>query len=98
MTEKPKYFLHDSAYADAGAEIGEDSKIWHFSHIMQGSRLGQKCSLGQNVQRTVSPSVRDPSESSSVLGGRARAKHAGQSPALLSRALTLECTPVHRNL
>ncbi len=43
------YFVHPTAVIDAGAEIGEGSKIWHFSHVMAGVRLGRGCNLGQNV-------------------------------------------------
>lgn len=43
------FFAHESAYVDAGAEIGSDTKIWHFCHVMSGARLGARCSLGQNV-------------------------------------------------
>jgi UDP-2-acetamido-3-amino-2,3-dideoxy-glucuronate N-acetyltransferase len=50
-SEKPKrsYFVHESAYADDGAEIGAGTKIWHFSHIMKGARIGQRSIIGQNV-------------------------------------------------
>ena len=48
MTEK-KYFVHESSYVDDGVEIGSDSKIWHFSHLMSGTKIGQKCNIGQNV-------------------------------------------------
>lgn len=47
------YFAHESCYIDAGAEIGAGTKIWHFSHIMSDSVLGENCNLGQNV--VVSP-------------------------------------------
>ena len=40
---------HESAYVDSGARVGAGTKIWHFSHIMAGARVGGKCSLGQNV-------------------------------------------------
>jgi UDP-2-acetamido-3-amino-2,3-dideoxy-glucuronate N-acetyltransferase len=43
------YFVHESAYADEGAEIGAGTKIWHFAHVMKGARIGQKCIIGQNV-------------------------------------------------
>ena len=43
------YFIHESSYADEGAEIGEGTKIWHFCHIMGGAKIGKNCSLGQNV-------------------------------------------------
>jgi UDP-2-acetamido-3-amino-2,3-dideoxy-glucuronate N-acetyltransferase len=43
------YFVHESAYVDQGAEIEVGTKIWHFSHIMKGARIGQRCVLGQNV-------------------------------------------------
>jgi UDP-2-acetamido-3-amino-2,3-dideoxy-glucuronate N-acetyltransferase len=44
-----KFFVHESAYVDEGAGIGPGSKIWHFSHVMKGARLGEKCVIGQNV-------------------------------------------------
>lgn len=47
-SERP-YFVHESAYADEGAEIGERTKIWHFSHVMKGARIGERCVIGQNV-------------------------------------------------
>lgn len=43
------YFMHESSFVDDGAVIGKGSKIWHFSHIMSGTRIGECCSLGQNV-------------------------------------------------
>lgn len=43
------YFIHETALADEGAEIGAGCKVWHFSHIMSGARLGEGCNLGQNV-------------------------------------------------
>ena len=43
------YFVHESSYVDDGAEIGEGTKIWHFSHIMPGSKIGKNCNIGQNV-------------------------------------------------
>jgi len=43
------YFRHESAFVDKGAEIGDDSKIWHFAHVCSGARLGRGVSLGQNV-------------------------------------------------
>ncbi len=45
----PPCFAHESAYIDPGAEIGAGSKIWHFSHVMKGARIGERCILGQNV-------------------------------------------------
>lgn len=50
-----KYFAHPTAVIDEGCEIGEGTKIWHFSHIMQGCRIGKNCNLGQNV--VISPGV-----------------------------------------
>lgn len=44
-----KYFCHETACVDEGAEIGEGTKIWHFSHILPGARVGRHCSIGQNV-------------------------------------------------
>jgi UDP-2-acetamido-3-amino-2,3-dideoxy-glucuronate N-acetyltransferase len=45
----PDYFVHESSYVDDGAVIGAGSKIWHFSHIMAGAVIGERCNLGQNV-------------------------------------------------
>jgi UDP-2-acetamido-3-amino-2,3-dideoxy-glucuronate N-acetyltransferase len=42
-------FIHESAYVDDGATLGEGTKVWHFSHILPGSRIGRDCSIGQNV-------------------------------------------------
>ncbi|MSR54134.1 MAG: N-acetyltransferase [Gemmataceae bacterium] len=46
--DKP-YFAHESAYVDDPCEIGDGTKIWHFSHIMPKVKIGKKCILGQNV-------------------------------------------------
>ena len=43
------YFVHPSSYIDEDVIIGEGTKIWHFSHIQSGSRIGRQCVLGQNV-------------------------------------------------
>jgi len=43
------YFVHPTAVVDEGASIGAGTKIWHFSHIMSGARIGKHCVLGQNV-------------------------------------------------
>lgn len=43
------YFVHESSFVDDGAEVGAGTKIWHFSHVMSGSKLGIRCILGQNV-------------------------------------------------
>lgn len=42
-------FVHESAYVDDGAQIGEGTKVWHFSHISAGARIGARCVFGQNV-------------------------------------------------
>jgi UDP-2-acetamido-3-amino-2,3-dideoxy-glucuronate N-acetyltransferase len=46
---------HPSAVIDEGCEIGEGTKIWHFSHIMPGCIIGKNCNIGQNV--VISPEV-----------------------------------------
>ena len=43
------YWAHASAVVDEGAQIGDDSKVWHFSHVCAGARIGSRCSLGQGV-------------------------------------------------
>jgi len=50
-----EYFAHETAVIDEGCEIGKGTKIWHFSHIMTGCKMGQNCNIGQNV--VVSPGV-----------------------------------------
>lgn len=42
-------FIHESAYIDQSCEIGSGTKIWHFSHVMSGAKIGRDCILGQNV-------------------------------------------------
>src|SRR5687767_11821513 len=42
-------FIHESAYVDEGARIGEGTRIWHFCHVNAGAVIGERCSLGQNV-------------------------------------------------
>jgi UDP-2-acetamido-3-amino-2,3-dideoxy-glucuronate N-acetyltransferase len=41
--------IHATAIVDEGAQIGEDSRVWHWVHICSGARIGKGCSLGQNV-------------------------------------------------
>ena len=43
------HFIHESSYVDDNVSIGEGTKIWHFSHIHSGAKIGSNCSLGQNV-------------------------------------------------
>jgi UDP-2-acetamido-3-amino-2,3-dideoxy-glucuronate N-acetyltransferase len=43
------YFAHETAVVDPGADVGEGTRIWHFSHVMGEARIGRECSLGQNV-------------------------------------------------
>jgi UDP-2-acetamido-3-amino-2,3-dideoxy-glucuronate N-acetyltransferase len=51
-----EFFAHETAVIDEGCTIGKGTKIWHFSHIMKDSVIGEKCNIGQNV--VVSPGVR----------------------------------------
>lgn len=50
------YFVHASSYVDDGAKVGSGTKIWHFSHVMAGAEIGERCSFGQNC--VVSPGVK----------------------------------------
>ena len=59
------YFAHETVVVDEGCQVVEGTKIWHFSHIMSGSRLGERCNIGQNV--VVSPGV--------VLGANVKAQN-----------------------
>jgi len=59
------YTAHPTAVIDEGCEIGEGTRIWHFSHIMPGCKIGRHCNIGQNV--VVSPKV--------VLGNNVRVQN-----------------------
>lgn len=65
MMETKNYYAHPTAVIDEGCEIGEGTKIWHFSHIMSNCKLGKNCNLGQNV--VISPDV--------VLGSNVKAQN-----------------------
>ena len=47
MADK-NYFVHETAVVDDGCEVGEGTKIWHYSHVLKGSKIGKKCVIGQN--------------------------------------------------
>lgn len=49
------YFAHETAVIDDGCKIGKGTRIWHFSHIMNGCVIGENCNIGQNV--VISPDV-----------------------------------------
>ena len=49
-------FVHPSAIVDAGATIGEGTRVWHFCHVLSGAVIGRNCVLGQNVM--AGPEVR----------------------------------------
>jgi UDP-2-acetamido-3-amino-2,3-dideoxy-glucuronate N-acetyltransferase len=50
-----EFFAHETAVVDSPCEIGKGTKIWHFSHVMPNSTMGENCNIGQNV--VVSPDV-----------------------------------------
>ncbi len=56
LVQERGYSVHPSAIVDQGCSIGKGTRIWHFAHIISGSRVGENCSLGQNVM--VGPDVR----------------------------------------
>jgi len=43
------YSVHETAIVDAGARVGDDTRIWHWTHVSAGAEIGARCSLGQNV-------------------------------------------------
>lgn len=55
MPDSKHYFAHETAVIDEGCEISMGTKIWHFSHIMSGCKMGENCNIGQNV--VISPQV-----------------------------------------
>ena len=50
------YFVHDSSVIDDNVQIGKDTKVWHFSHILSNTVIGERCSFGQNS--VVGPNVK----------------------------------------
>lgn len=56
MENNQTYFVHESSYVDQPCQIGRGTKIWHFSHIMKDSVIGENCNIGQNV--VISPGVK----------------------------------------
>ena len=55
----PKFSAHESCYIDEGCVIGDDTKIWHFTHVMAGARIGRACNIGQNVVISPDASIGD---------------------------------------
>lgn len=55
MKEGSAFFAHETAVIDSGCDIGDGTKIWHFTHIMPQCKIGRNCNIGQNV--VVSPDV-----------------------------------------
>jgi UDP-2-acetamido-3-amino-2,3-dideoxy-glucuronate N-acetyltransferase len=55
MSSRP-YFVHPTAIVDEDVEIGDGTKVWHFCHILSGSRIGARCVIGQNVM--IGPNAR----------------------------------------
>lgn len=56
LSSDKDYFVHESSYVDQPCEIGEGTKVWHFSHIMSNCTIGPMCNIGQNV--VISPNVK----------------------------------------
>lgn len=56
MDDSQEYFAHESAYVDEPSIIGRGTKIWHFSHVLPNTEIGENCVLGQNV--VAGPDVR----------------------------------------
>jgi UDP-2-acetamido-3-amino-2,3-dideoxy-glucuronate N-acetyltransferase len=55
VTHSGDYFIHDSSLIDDNVQIGSGTKIWHFSHILSSSTIGENCNIGQNV--VIGPNV-----------------------------------------
>jgi UDP-2-acetamido-3-amino-2,3-dideoxy-glucuronate N-acetyltransferase len=52
-------FVHESAFIDPGCELGEGTRVWHFSHVLGGVRIGRHCVIGQNAMIGPDVSVGD---------------------------------------
>ena len=70
------YFVHETASVDRGCDIGKGTKIWHFSHILKGTKIGEDCTIGQNVM--IGPDV--------IVGDRCKI----QNNVSLYKGITLE--------
>ncbi len=55
MTSQTDFFAHETAVVDPGCNIGQGTKIWHFTHIMPNCTIGERCNIGQNC--VISPDV-----------------------------------------
>jgi UDP-2-acetamido-3-amino-2,3-dideoxy-glucuronate N-acetyltransferase len=49
MSAVEEHQVHESSYVDDDVEIGNGTQIWHFCHVLPGSRIGERCRIGQNV-------------------------------------------------
>lgn len=49
MKSDQSFYAHPTAVIDEGCQIGQGTKIWHFSHIMPNCKIGENCNIGQNV-------------------------------------------------
>lgn len=49
MQDANGYFVHESSYVDDDVQIGAGTRVWHFCHLLTGSRIGERCNFGQNV-------------------------------------------------
>lgn len=47
--EKKQFYAHETACIDEGCNIGKGTKVWHYSHILKGTKIGENCTVGQNV-------------------------------------------------
>ena len=55
IKKQDSFFAHETSFIDDGVVVGAGTKIWHFSHVLKGSKIGRNCSIGQNV--VISPQV-----------------------------------------
>ena len=49
MKRESNFFIHKSSYIDNDVVVGDNTRIWHFSHLQSGSVIGKNCTIGQNV-------------------------------------------------
>jgi UDP-2-acetamido-3-amino-2,3-dideoxy-glucuronate N-acetyltransferase len=56
MTGAKNFFVHPSTILDSNVTVGAETRIWHFGHVLSGSRIGERCVIGQNVM--IGPDVR----------------------------------------
>lgn len=66
MLSNTKYYVHPTSIVEENVAIGAETKVWHFSHIQSGAKIGKKCSFGQNVNISNNVKIGDGGNNSAI--------------------------------